>query len=60
MSKSVWISMIKKDEAAAQAVYKMVSAYGLELTAISGRMTWRIWPGPGPSRKLRKTRPVSG
>lgn len=29
MSKSVWISMIKNDEASAQAVYKMVSAYGL-------------------------------
>ena len=29
MSKSVWITMIKKDEARAQAIYKTVSEYGL-------------------------------
>lgn len=29
MSKSVWITMVKKDEAAARAVYKMISGYGL-------------------------------
>ncbi|MFO7860458.1 MAG: hypothetical protein R6U41_04445 [Desulfosalsimonas sp.] len=40
MSKSVWISMIKKDEAAAQAVYKMVSGYGL---GVSGHF-WKDDP----------------
>jgi len=40
MSKSVWISMIKKDEAAAQAVYKMISGYGL---GVSGHF-WKHDP----------------
>lgn len=50
MSKSVWISMIKKDEAAAQAVYKIVSACGL---GADGHF-WKddlenlAWSGPIP------------
>lgn len=48
MSKTVWISMIKNDESAAQAIYKMVSEYGL---GVAGHF-WKddlenmAWSGP--------------